>query len=90
MEITKKKHLVNTEEISYRKISLKRIKNFKIEERGGVIGWEATPPQTGERYAVYLGEGNVLKTSPVAEVKPNGNVLMVKTMNSIYRVEYLE
>lgn len=90
MEITKKKVLTATEEVHYRKISLKRLKSFKIEEKGGVIGWEAAPPKVGERYAVYLGEGNVLRTSPVEEVKKTSHILMVKTMNSIYRVEYLE
>jgi hypothetical protein len=90
MEITKKKYLINTEEVTYRKISLRRHKENQLDERGGVLGWEAAPPQVGERYAVYLGEGNVLKTSPVEEVERRDNVLMVRTMNSIYRVEYLE
>jgi hypothetical protein len=78
-----------TAEIATRKISLSRIESVTTDQKGEVIGWEYAPPRRGERYTVSLGKGRVLRTSPVQDVKESRNALLIKTVNSIYRVEYL-
>lgn len=82
--------LVKTHEILVKKISLTRIESIDKEQKGAVIGWEYGPPRKGERYSVYLGEGKVLRTSPVEDVKETHYALLVKTRNSVYRVEYMK
>jgi hypothetical protein len=82
--------LVKTHEILVKKISLTRIDSIDKEQKGAVIGWEYGPPRRGERYSVYLGDGKVLRTSPVEDVKETHCALLIKTMNSVYRVEYLK
>jgi hypothetical protein len=79
-----------TREIQSRKISLARVENKAAEHRGNVVGWEYGPPKEGERYTVYLGKGRVLRTSPVQEVRESDKIIWVKTVNSFYRVEYLD
>jgi len=79
-----------TKEIRTRKITLTRVEDTSLDHRGHVVGWEYGPPQAGERYTVYLGKGRVLRTSPVQEVLGSGPALLLKTLNSVYRVEYLD
>ena len=79
-----------TKEIETRRISLARVESTGSEQRGQVVGWEYGPPRAGERYVVHLGKGRVLRTSHVQEVRGSGRVLLLKTVNSLYRVEYQE
>jgi hypothetical protein len=83
-------NLTKTYEILTQKIALTRIESLGKEEKGSVIGWEYAPPKKGERYSVYLGERKVLRTSPVEEIKHTINAVMIKTANSIYKIQYLK
>jgi len=83
-------NMSKTVEILTRRISLSRIDSVGKDPKGAVVGWEHAPPQKGERYTVYLGKGRVLRTSPVEDVRENLETLLVRTANSIYRVEYLK
>jgi hypothetical protein len=85
-----KTHLTKTYEGVTRKISLTRIETLGKDHKGVVIGWEYAAPAKGERYTIYLGKGKILRTSTVEEVKEMPRGIMIKTMNSIYRIEYLE
>jgi hypothetical protein len=76
-------------EVLNRRISLTRVESVGQEPKGAVVGWEYSPPAKGERYAVYLGRGRVLRTSVVEEVRQNMGSLLIKTANSIYKVQYL-
>ncbi len=88
MEMTKTND-PKTAEIATRKISLARIESVATDRKGELVGWEYAPPKKGERYTVSLGRGRLLRTSPVQDVKQSDNALLIKTVNSIYRVEYL-
>lgn len=79
-----------TIEILTRRISLTRIESVGQDSRGAVVGWEYSPPRTGDRYAVYLGKGRVLRTSVVEDIRENMDSLLIKTANSIYKVKYLK
>ena len=80
-----------TEETSARKISVTRLMNGDLEpRRGSLIGWESACPRKGDPYLIYLHEGMLLKTSPVQEVSDNGDTLILKTVNSVYQVEYIQ
>lgn len=82
--------LAKTVEIRTKKISLTKIGNVnKEKKRGGVIGWECAPPQRGHPYSLYLYEGMVLKTSRVRDVQKTNDGVIVKTVNSVYQVIYL-
>jgi hypothetical protein len=76
-------------EILTRRISLTRVESVGQDPKGVVVGWEYSPPRKGERYAVYLGKGRVLRTSVVEDVRENMGSLLIKTANSIYKVQYL-
>ncbi len=79
-----------TSEILSQKISLTKIDSVGRDARGAVVGWESAPPREGERYTVYLGNGRLLRTSTVEDVRDTLGAFLVKTANSIYRVEYLK
>lgn len=82
--------LRKTYEILTKKVMLVKINSKgEKEKNSAVVGWEFTPPEVGERYVIYLGKGRVLKTTPVMDVKETHYALMIKTSNSIYRIEYL-
>jgi hypothetical protein len=78
-----------TYEILTKKISLSKVDTVGQVQNSAIIGWEYAPPRVGERYSVYLGRGRVLRTSPVEEIKETPYALMIKTLNSVYRIEYL-
>ena len=78
-----------TYEIPIRKLSFTKINDTAKNKREGLIGWEYEAPQKGSRYKIYLGNGNILKTSPVKAVSKNFDHMMVKTENSIYKIKYL-
>jgi hypothetical protein len=79
-----------TRELRPRKISLAKVEETSADRRGHIVGWEYNPPRRGERYTVNLGQGRVLRTSPVQEVSASDKMLLVKTVNSTYCVAYLE
>jgi len=76
-------------EILSKRIALSKIERIGDDPRGTVVGWESAPPVKGERYAVYLGKGRVLRTSVVEEVRETPESVLIKTANSIYKVQYL-
>lgn len=79
----------NTCEILTNRISLSKVEAVGHDPKGVVIGWEYAPPKRGERYVVYLGKGKVLRTSVVEDIKENMDSLLIKTANSIYKIQYL-
>lgn len=80
-----------TEEIPTRKISLTKLGSEDAEpKKGGVIGWEYAPPRIGRPYLIYLYEGMVLRTSAVQDVQKANKAFIVRTLNSVYQLEYLE
>ena len=78
-----------TEELSFRRISLKRLQDRELESTmKGFLGWEYAPPRIGDPYVIHF-QGMVLKTSPVKIIQRTKDVTIIKTANSIYQVEYL-
>jgi hypothetical protein len=82
--------MTTTGEVLTRKISLTKVDSVGKEQRGAVVGWEHGVPKKGERYSVFLGKGRVLRTSPVEDVRTSADAVLIKTANSIYRVQYLK
>ena len=83
--------LTRTEQGARQKISLTKIENVGREpQKGSVIGWECAPPQQGYPYMVQLHQGAVLRTSPIQQVREGSGVVIIRTMNSVYQVAYLE
>ena len=83
MDITK------THEILTTKVSFVKVDSGK-KSRQPIVGYEYEPPTLGFPYIVYLGQGNVFKTSRVWEVEAVNDAFMIKTANSVYRLDYLE
>jgi hypothetical protein len=82
--------VTRTEEIPTRRISpLKLGATVEETSKGGVTGWECTPPRIGRPYAMCLYEGMILRTSPVQDIRKTECALIIKTLNSLYRLEYL-
>ena len=90
--MTNEKHnLEKTEEISAWKISLTKLEAMGMELRkGSLIGWVAHEPEEGRPYIVLLDKITGLKTSPVQEVEKVDNGFIIRTVNSIYQVEYIQ
>ena len=83
--------LRDTEETPARKIALTKVDEiFAFPKKGSVIGWEHAPPEKGCPYLVYLHKEAVLRTSPVQEVRKIDKGIIIKTLNSVYYVEYLD
>lgn len=82
--------LTGTDEVATRKVSLTRMVGPKGERVSSIIGWDIAPPVEGESYCVSLGQGRVLRTSPVKEIHKGEKTLLIKTVNSTYRIDYLE
>jgi len=82
--------LTRTDQGVRRKISLTKIENVGGPQKGSVIGWECAPPQQGYPYMVQLHQGAVLRTSPIQHVREGSEVVIIRTMNSVYQVAYLE
>jgi hypothetical protein len=89
MDISKS-NLTETDEVLPRKISLTRIASLSTAHTNVVNGWEYVAPAKGERYIVYLGKGRVLRTSTVEDIKILEQGILIKTVNSIYRIDYLQ
>ncbi len=73
-----------------RKLSCEKFNREGKDINGEFIGWEYEPPQKEKHYTIYLGNGKMLKTSPVKDVIENFHAILVKTTNSIYQVKYLQ
>ncbi len=76
------------------KIASRKLSFTKIDKGGNVknecsVGWEYEPPRKGKNYSIFLGEGRVLRTSPVKDVTENFHSIIVRTKNSIYQLKYL-
>lgn len=76
-------------EILTRRIALSKIERIGHDPKGTVVGWECSPPAKGERYGVYLGKGRVLRTSVVEDIREMQDYILIKTANSVYKVQYL-
>ena len=83
--------LSKTEDSQVRKISLTKLERGGAEpKKGSVIGWECTSPHRGHPYVVRLNKGVALRTSPIREVREQGRLIIIQTLNSVYQVEYLD
>ncbi len=83
--------LRDTEETPARKIALTKVDEiFALPKKGSVIGWEYASPDRGCPYLVYLHKEAVIRTSPVQEVREIERGVIIKTLNSVYCVEYLD
>ncbi len=83
--------LGETQEIPGWKISLSKIGDgHGHAKKGSVIGWEYASPEKGYPYLVYLHNGAVFRTSPIQEVREIEKGVIIKTLNSVYYVEYLD
>jgi hypothetical protein len=58
-------------------------------QRRSLVGWEYAAPEKGYPYLVYLNNRAVFQTTPIQEVKTADNGVIIQTLNSVYRVEYL-
>ena len=90
--MTNEEHnLRETEESFGWQISLTKIEKMWMEKKeGSFIGWAAHAPKEGEPYIVLLDKSNGLKTSPVQEVQEVSNGYIIRTLNSVYQVEYIK
>jgi len=79
-----------TSEIRVKKVSLVKVAENGTVSKEKVSGLEWGPPTLGLPYVVYVGKGKYLKTSAIKDVKEIHNALMFKTVNSIYRIEYMK
>ena len=79
-----------TSEIGVNEVSLVKIAENGIVSKEKVAGLEWGPPTLGLPYVIYLGKGKYLTTSAVKELKEIHNALMFKTVNSVYRIEYMK
>jgi hypothetical protein len=80
--------LQKTEEELARKVTLTRINSCGDEKRDTLFGWELTRPKKGAPYVVYLGTGKALKTTDVMNVTEGDDAFTIKTLNSVYRIQY--
>ena len=88
---SKRFNLSQTQEILAWKISLSKIGSAEEgPKKGSVIGWEYASPEKGYPYLVYLHDGAVFKSSPVQELREIEKGVIIKTLNSVYYVEYLD
>ncbi len=82
--------LTKTLKIATRKLSFTKIDKSGTAKKESVEGWEYEPPKKGKNYDIFLGDGKVLRTSPVKDVTENFHSLIVRTENSVYQVKYLK
>jgi len=82
--------LARTHEILTTKVSVIKVGGNGKKHKERIEGYEYEPPTLGFPYTVHLGKGNVFKTSPVWDVKEVNDAFMVKTANSVYRLNYLK
>jgi hypothetical protein len=73
-----------------RKVSLSKIYGMGMDRSGPLIGWECAPPKRNERYGIFLRKRKTLRTSPVEEITETHDALVIKTVNSLYEIKYLE
>ncbi len=82
--------LNQTQEIPAWRVALTKLGRVGARtRRRRLLGWEYAPPEKGYPYLVYLKDRSVLRTSPIQEVRETDQGLIVRTLRSIYRVEYL-
>lgn len=79
-----------TEAILKRQVSLTKIGGKGTQLGETWIGWENSPPKENEPYRVHLGEGKVLRTSPVQLITETEDEFCIMTENSLYEVKILE
>jgi hypothetical protein len=73
-----------------RKVSLSKVGGTSNTLGDTVIGWETAPPRENEPYRIYLGNGKVLRTSPVKLITDTNDLLCIMTVNSLYEFRILE
>ena len=81
--------LSDTEEVLTQKVALINPYGSGKNRKDIVTGWECTPPQKNERYTIYLGKGKVFRTSPVQYIAKTKHALFIRTLNSLYQIEYI-
>ncbi len=79
-----------TEEILVRRVALRKITPGDKESTQALMGWEITPPRSGERYVLNLDSGMLFRTSPVKEIEEMESARVIRTDNSTYHVEYIK
>jgi hypothetical protein len=80
--------LRRTYEILTKKVSVIKVAKGKNRTQE-IVGYEYEIPTAGEPYSVFVNGGKVFKTSSVQEIKETYNGVLIKTKNSIYRIQYL-
>jgi hypothetical protein len=78
----------DTEETLTRKVALTLICGSAKIRNEMAVGWEYTPPQKSERYAIYMGKGKILRTSAVEGITETADGITIKTANSLHEVKY--
>ena len=80
---------MKTHEILTTKVSLVKVNSGGKKSEESIEGYEYELPTLGFPYVVLMGKGKVFKTSRVWDVKEVNDAVMIKTANSIYRINYL-
>jgi hypothetical protein len=90
--MTNERHnLIGTEESCGWKISLTKLDKMWMEQKKrNLMGWAAQAPEEGQPYIVLLDKSTGLKTSPVQEVQEVKNDCIIRTLNSVYRIEHIK
>ncbi len=79
-----------TQEIPAWKVSVTKIeKGGEKAQTRSLVGWEYAAPEKGYPYLVYLHNRAVFQTTPIQDVRRADNELIIKTLNSVYSVEYV-
>ncbi len=80
--------LSDTQDNALRKVSLTKVFGKSKKTDQVIMGWETAAPVKGKPYTVYLSRGRAFRTSRVETLKEEPKGLMIKTVNSLYHVEY--
>jgi hypothetical protein len=81
--------LSDTQDNALRKVSLTKIYGQRRRSENIIVGWESGAPVKGKPYTIYLSRGRAFRTSRVEEVKEASKGFVIKTMNSLYEVQYV-
>lgn len=78
-----------TQEIPAWRVSVTKLRGEGQGRTGKkLLGWEYASPQQGYPYLVYLKDHGVFRTSAVQELKETDDGVIIKTVNSVYHIEY--
>jgi hypothetical protein len=84
-------NLAKTDEIFSNKVSVVELNGRRRKTIGRITGLEYAPPRRGVPYSIYnMGSKRVFQTSPVKDIRETYTTTLIKTVNTIYQIKYLD